>query len=350
MTRQRRNRGVALFAGACCVLVAAAAVQSGLWAGSGGGMRSGTKRYERRFTAMGTDGRLLVLAPTSSSAHKAMDAALGQIQMVERRMSPYRADSDVSRLNRGGHPGPVKLSKPTREVLRRAAEVSRMTDGAFDVTCAPLTELWRRAESTGRMPGAESVRQALAAVGWQKLRLTDGGAALARPGMKVDLGGIAKGYALDLAAEALREAGLEAGLVDIGGDLRLLGRPADGRRWLVQVRPPRGEEPLMLRLGGCAVATSGDYARGFRVGSRWFSHIVHPRTGRPAGAAASVTVVAPEGAAADALATALSVMSPEEGIELANSLSGVECMIIKARAAGGPRRRMSGGFGRYLES
>ncbi len=305
--------------------------------------------YEARFEAMGTDGRIVVAADAPQAARPALEAAVRAVRAVERLMSTYRADSEVSRLNRLGAREKVALSEETAEVLRRAQEVSRLTDGAFDVTYAPLRALWRRAAREGAPPHEEALRDVLAAVGWRKLRLDGGEASFTVESMAVDLGGIAKGYGIDRAAGALQTAGVRTALVDLGGDMRLLGAPAPGEGWRVQVRrPPGAAEELVLELTSCAVATSGDYARGFRVGDEWFSHIVDPRTGWPAETASSVTVVAPDATTADALATALSVMEPAEGLALVGRTAGVECLLFVRSDDGSPTMRTSEGMNGLL--
>ncbi|MHC4592576.1 MAG: FAD:protein FMN transferase [Planctomycetota bacterium] len=308
-------------------------------------------RYETVFQVMGTDGRLEAVAPDEAAARRMFEAALPQLRMVEQLMSTYRPDSDVSRLNQFGAQRPVALSEHMLAVMRKSVELSRLTGGAFDVTYAPLRTLWRRAQQEARMPDAEAVDEALAAVGWAKLVVEDDRVGFAVQGMEVDLGGIAKGYAVDLAAAALQETGASAGIVDIGGDLRLFGTPGAGGRWRIRIQQPPGvEEEWTLDLPACAVATSGDYARWFSIGDERLSHIVDPRTGRPVAGMASVTVTAPDAMTADALATALSVMGPEAGVKLVDSLPDVECMIVTADAAGSARTRMSAGFPPLLES
>jgi thiamine biosynthesis lipoprotein len=201
-----------------------------------------------------------------------------------------------------------------------------------------------------REPDQAAVDKALAAVGWRTLQLTDSTARFTVPGMEVDLGGIAKGYAIDLAAEALQEEGAAAGIVDIGGDLRLFGNGPTKGNWRVLVRRPPGvEEEYILDVGPCSVTTSGDYERWFRIGERRFSHIVDPRTGQPVARTPSVTVVAPDATMADGLATAISVMGAEKGVALADSLDGVECMVMERTAESSVRLHMSAGFAELLE-
>jgi len=308
-------------------------------------------RYEARFTAMSTDVRLSMNAPSLGRARSMAAAALARVREVERLMSAYAPDSDVSRLNRLGGRGDVALSAQTMHVLQRAGEVHGLTHGAFDVTYAPLRDLWRDARQSGRPPDSAAVREALARVGFERLILGADGARFGAVGMEVDLGGIAKGYAIDLAAESLRRGGATHGFADIGGDLRFFGLPPGRSRWRVEVyRPPGLTERPLLSLHPCAVTTSGDYARGFRVGDEWYSHIIDPRTGRPVGDVPSVTVVAPDATTADALATGLAVLGPEDGLALVDSLAGVECMMLVRDAGGRISKHLSGGFHRFLES
>ena len=287
-------------------------------------------RFRYRFEVMGTEAAVLVYAPGPAAAREMIAPAVSRVRSVEKTMSTYRPESEISRLNRLGARQPVKLSPATLKVLDMAVRFSRRSGGAFDVTYAPLRTLWRKAQREGILPTQEQINEARRAVGSDKLVLTDRSAQFAVDGMEVDLGGIAKGFAVDEAAEAVRAAGARSALVDIGGDMCLIGRRGDGEKWKVQLRDPRPGDnpPIYLRLADCAVATSGDYARYFSVAGQRFSHVVDPRTGRPVADVPSATVVAPDATTADALATAVSVLGPHEGIELVNSIEGVECMIM----------------------
>jgi len=299
-------------------------------------------RWQSAFEAMGTDVKLEVSAPNADAARRMFLAAARQIDLVNRLMSTYRSDSDVSRLNREGA---TEVDERTVAVLQKAEEVSRLSGGAFDVTYAPLRALWRRAADEDRLPTPEQTESALVLVGHDKLKVSGRTARFDRAGMEADLGGIAKGYAIDLAAEALQAEGAGAGIVDIGGDLRLFGRPAGRQKWRIEVRSPPGlGEQVVIEVGPCAVTTSGDYARGFRVEGNWFSHIIDPRTGWPVKDVPSVTVVGPDAMTADALATALSVMQRRRGLDLVDSLAQVECMMMLRQADGSVREHMSAGF------
>lgn len=307
-------------------------------------------RFEAAFEVMGTDARFDVVAADLAQARRILAAGAAQARLVERLMSTYRPESEVSRLNARGGRGVVALSEPTLAVLRKAVRVWKLTGGAFDVTYAPLRTLWRQASREGRVPSQDRIDRVLKAVGSGKLVFESGGVRFAVPGMEVDLGGIAKGYAIDLVTEALQAAGARAGIVDIGGDLRLFGRPEGQQKWRVRVRrPPDVQRDWVLALPPAAVATSGDYARFFRIGERRFSHIVDPRTGRPVQHVSSATVTAADAVTADALATAISVLGAAQGVKLIDSLPGTECMIMVHEADGGVSIHQSAGFAALVE-
>jgi thiamine biosynthesis lipoprotein len=307
--------------------------------------------YETGMEVMDTDMRLEVAAPGVGPARKMLAAAVRSVQEVESRMSTFRPDSEISRVNLLAAQQPVKVSEWTMAVMRKSVEGSRLTGGAFDVAYAPLRTLWRRAERDGRVPSADDISKTLESVGYTRLVLGQDTVRFTVPGMEVDLGGVAKGYAVDRAADALRQAGAREALVDIGGNLRLIGEPSPGERWRVLVRPPPGaEERIVLALPACSVATSGDYARYFKIGNQHFSHIIDPRTGRPIANMSSVTIVAPEAVDTDVLSTGVSVMGADAGLALVEKLPGVDCMVMVRQPDGTIGKRMSSGFARWVES
>jgi thiamine biosynthesis lipoprotein len=312
------------------------------------------ERYRAGINTMGTEGALLVLAPDLDAARPMLEAAVEPVRRVAVVMSTYRSDSEISRLNREGARGPVQLSPDTTRVLREAVRFSALSGGAFDVTYAPLRTLWRKAGEGQKLPSQVEIAEVLAAVGSANLFLADGAASFAHPGMEADLGGIAKGYAIDLAVEGMIAAGAKSGMVDIGGDIRVIGLREAGEEWKIRIRDPRpGEhDPMFLRLSDAAVATSGDYERYYEIEGQRLSHIVDPRTGWPVADVPSVTVVATDATSADALATAINVLGPEEGLKLIDSLPGAECMIMVRQQGGDSdavRAYYSAGFRDLME-
>jgi thiamine biosynthesis lipoprotein len=270
---------------------------------------------------------------------RALDAA----ERVERLMSRFRPDSDVSRLSARAAGRPLKVDPWTLEILKLSREVHARSGGAFDVTVGPLVRLYKyTGREEKRLPTDAEIAAARALVGTDRLKLDEaaGTAAVGAGGMVVDLSAVAKGFAVDKALEALREGGAVGGLAEVGGEVRSFGGKPGGAAWTVGVRHPRsGDLVATLELPDRAIATSGDYQKFFRQGGKRASHIIDPRTGRPlVGGAVSVTVLAPSCALADALATAISVLGPAEGLALAGSYRkeglAVEALIIEETAAG----------------
>jgi thiamine biosynthesis lipoprotein len=193
-----------------------------------------------------------------------------------------------------------------------------------------VIDLWRSAGESGVYPSEADLRGARAFCGWDHIELTESGAVKRTVEARVDLGGVAKGFGIDAAVEVLAEAGMLGGLVDVGGDLRCFGTDPDGGRWRVEIKNPFGEGPLAhLRVGDSAVCTSGNYARFVEIEGRRYSHIIDPRSGRPADAVPSVTVISRSAMTADMWATALSVLG-EEGLDLLPT--GLEALLVLGSA------------------
>ena len=284
---------------------------------------------------MGTETSLtaVVEAGREARARDALQAAEAALRDVEAHMSSWLERSEVSLLNEAPAGRSVPLSSETMDLLRRSSGLARQTQGCFDVTCRPIVELWKRSGRENRLPTDAEIALARGDTGWRHIELLDGGARKRIDGAGVDLGGVAKGYAIDKAAEAMRAAGAVGGVVDVGGDVRCFGRRADGGTWKIGIRNPFKTDEIFARLAmnEGAVCTSGNYFRSVTIAGRRYSHIVDPRTGRPVDAAASVTVVAANTTDADAWATGLSVLG-SEGLKLLGAQGGIEAMII----VGGP--------------
>ncbi len=293
-------------------------------------------RTSRPALVMGTETELTVVTRGTEGrkARSALEEGEQALRDVEVRMSWRLPGSDVARLNAADANVFVKLTPETLKVLEVGRQVWQQSRGAFDVTGLPLYRLWQEEGQAGRVPIEAQRTHARAASTWGDLRLRRGGAAKRQASAGVDLGGIAKGFGIDQAVEAMRSAGVEGGLVNVGGDIRCFGKPASGQRWIIGVRSPFREEVFCtLQLEDGAVCTSGAYYRGYEVGDKRYSHIVDPREGQSppymalvAGETpSSVTVKAETAVVADAWATALSVLGPGGFVLLPQ---GVEAMII----------------------
>ena len=245
----------------------------------------------------------------------ALREAEESLRRVEMMMSSWLEGSEISRFNAAGAGRKSPLSPESLHVLDAARAAYNETGGAFDITIDPLIALWRGAAERGTVPDADAVRAARAASSWNLIELLPDAAVKLSPDARVDLGGIAKGYAIDLAVEAMRQAGVEGGLVDVGGDLRIFGSPPDGGLWEVEVRDPfRAGRLGRIGIPSGAVCTSGNYSRFFETGGVRYSHIIDPRSGMPSSPVASATVVSDTAERGDIWATALSVLG-REGME-----------------------------------
>ncbi|MEW6081460.1 MAG: FAD:protein FMN transferase [Bacillota bacterium] len=273
--------------------------------------------------------RIEVHGPRAETAAR---AALDEMRRVESLMSAYVETSDVSRINSQAGVAPVTISPETSFVLQEALRISEASWGAFDVTVGPLVGLWDIAGENPRVPSPEEIEDALEKVNYQRLQVKEGRAFLEAPGMRVDLGAIAKGYAVDRAAQILLDHGVTSAILDAGGNVYVVGSRSDGSPWRVGIRHPRreGEALAVLEASDTGVVTSGDYQRYFESDGVRYHHIFDPRTGYPARESASATVVSPSSVEADALSTALFVLGPVEGMNLIESLEGVEGLVVDA--------------------
>ena len=301
---------------------------------------------------MGTYMAITVYARNEGTGRKAIEAAFKRVEQVEAAISTWRSDSDSARLHDEAGGARLQVSPHLLAVLTRAVEVSRETDGAFDITVGPLIKLYRRSFRRRMLPPEDELAAARAKVGYQGIEVDakHGTARLAKAGMRVDFGAIGKGYIVDQALAALRELGIEAALVDAGGDLYALGSPPDREGWRIGVRDPAHpteilDRPLLAR--DCAVATSGDYEQFADIGGRRYSRIVDPRTGRPVEHMSSVTVIARDATTADAYATACSVLGPKDAVAFAEKRPGVEVLLMY-RDGAVLRSAKSSGFARYI--
>jgi thiamine biosynthesis lipoprotein len=279
---------------------------------------------------MGVDARLVVYAPDRPTAEDACAAAFSRIAALDSMMSDYRRDSELVRLcDRAGGP-PVRVSPDLFLVLRRAQAVARRSGGAFDVTVGPVIALWRKARKTAVLPDPAAVERARRQVGWQKLRLDEGARTvrLTVPGMKLDLGGIAKGYAADGAQRVLKEHGITRALVELGGDIVVSGPPPGTDGWTIRV-PNAGDDqgPSDLRFARRAISSSGDTEQFAVIGGRRYSHVVDPRTGQALTNRLQVTVTAPDGLTSDPLSTALCVLGGEDRSRLLHAYPGTTAYV-----------------------
>jgi thiamine biosynthesis lipoprotein len=273
-------------------------------------------RYTYTEYHMGVDVRLVAYAPDKPTAERACAAAFERFAELDTMMSDYRPDSELMRLCAKSGGPPIAVSRDLFTVLERAQEVAKRSDGAFDVTCGPLVALWRQARKTHVLPAPEALALALTRVGWRKMTLDARRRTvrLSVPGMKLDLGGIGKGYADDCAQEALRKHGITRALVEAGGDIVVSEPPPGETGWKIQVaNADRAPKAPVLLFSNRAISTSGDTEQFVEIGGKRYSHIVDPRTGQALTDRIQVTITAPNGLTSDSLSKVVSVLGQEKG-------------------------------------
>lgn len=290
---------------------------------------------------MGTSVRVELWHDDPAAGRAAASVVMAEMRRIDQLMSTYKESSEISRVNREAATRPVPISRELLDLIARALEMSALTGGAFDITYASAGHLYdfRR----GRKPSEQALAQALPAISYRHVALDRGAGTIRflQRGVRVDLGGIAKGHAVDRSIALLQARGIKHALVSAGGDSRLIGDHR-GRPWIVGIRDPRQEGKVVaaLPLADAAVSTSGDYERYFEVEGVRYHHIINPKSGRPVAGMRSVTVIAADSTTADALSTGVFVVGVEKGLALIESLPGVEGLIVDAEG----RMRYSSGL------
>ena len=287
-----------------------------------GQMHMGTLVF---LTAVATDKRL---------ANESIAQGFAEIRRLEQILSTWIPDSELSRINAAAGQRAVKAGPETMELLEHSLEMARLTEGGFNVAIGPAVEAWN-VSCEGRIPTRDELEDTRPLMDLSAIHLDQvaGTVHLARSGMRVDIGGIGKGYAADFATRVMREAGASAGVVAISGDIKTFGRLPDGKRFVFGIQHPRKENGItigQLELEDEAVSTAGDYQRFFEKDGIRYHHILDPQTLQPARLSQSVTIVAKTGVLADGLDTGIFVMGQEKGMALIERLPGVEGVIVGA--------------------
>jgi FAD:protein FMN transferase len=280
---------------------------------------------------MGALVEVTAIGPDKATAQRSTASALSEIHRLEQLLSTWIATSDLSRLNAAAGRHPVKINRETMDLLKRSLDIAKLTDGKFSIVIGPAVQAWNVNEQP-RIPSDEELARLRPLIELSALQLNDadGTAYLTRDGMRVDVGGIGKGFAADRAVDTMRQAGAVAGVVAISGDIKTFGEMPDGDSFVFGIQHPREASALIGRIGlkNEAISTAGDYERFFERDGVRYHHVLDPATLRPARGCQSVTIVAKEGVMADGLDTGIFVMGPEKGMALIERLADVEGVIV----------------------
>ena len=282
--------------------------------------------------AMGTVLEMTAYGEDPAAVRLALERAYEEIHELDIQLSRYLQESDISRLNRA-EGKPLVVSAAVHDALEISLREGTRSGGAFDVTVGPLVELWTRSAQRDRLPDAAEVREARSRVGAEHVRLSSGKRVVVDPGTSVDLGGIAKGFALDRVLPSLRASGVQAALLSFGqSSTWALGHPPGSAGWRLLVRAPHGGFAGVVTLRDRALSSSGTLGQWSEIEGRRFGHVVDPRSGWPLTRERHALVVAPDATLAEVLSTALLVLGEEEGIALVEARKGCEGLLLDAKA------------------
>lgn len=278
---------------------------------------------------MGTAVRAEVWHEDRAVGEGAIAAVMEEMRRIDTTMSPYKPESDLSRINQRAAREPVKISREMFDLIARSLEVSKLTDGAFDITFSSVGYLYDYRK--GVAPSEREIARALPGINYRHVQLDARTSTIrfARDGVRIDLGGIAKGHAVDRSIDILKRRGVANALVSAGGDTRVLGDHR-GRPWMVAVRDPRRRDGMVavLPLTDAAISTSGDYERYFEADGKRYHHILNPRTGKSVTGVRSVSIIATDATTTDGLSTSVFVMGRERGMALVERLKDVDAIIV----------------------
>lgn len=278
---------------------------------------------------MGTSVRVELWHEDAAAGRAAIAAVMDEMHRVDRLMSPFKESSELSRINREAARRSVPISKEMYDLIRRAIEFSELSGGAFDITFSSVGYLYDYRRHL--KPSEREIAERLPGINFRHLQLDAKQPSIrfARPGVRIDLGGIAKGHAVDRSIALLKARGVTHASVSAGGDTRLLG-DRRGRPWHVGIRDPRNRDGVaaVLPLADAAISTSGDYERFFEEDGVRYHHIINPKTGKSASGVRSVTVIAADATTTEGLTKSVFVLGPERGLALIDSLPGVDAIVI----------------------
>jgi len=290
------------------------------------------KRFTKVTKLMGSRFDITVVAKNEELANNYIDLAIGEITRIEKIISSWDVNSQTTKINNNAGINPVKVDEELFNLIKRSIGISKLTDGAFDITYASMDRIWKFDGSMKTFPSKEKIKNSVTKVGYQNIILDTNNQTvfLKLKDMKIGFGAIGKGYAADMAKQLLISKGVKAGIINASGDMNTWGKQPSGDDWQVAITNPMNKKNAfgLLPIKNGAVVTSGNYEKFVTFNNKRYTHIIDPRTGYPSSGIISVTVFAPKAELADALATSVFVMGKEVGLNRINQLPNIECIII----------------------
>ncbi|MEP1490123.1 MAG: FAD:protein FMN transferase [Algibacter sp.] len=288
--------------------------------------------YQRTLKLMGSRFDISVAAESQTKGDAYIDLAIKEISRIERLISSWDTNSQTSLINKNSGIKAVEIDDELFQLIERAIKISKLTEGAFDISYASMDRIWKFDGSMTAMPSAEAIKKSIEKVGYKNIILnkTNTSVFLKIKGMKIGFGAIGKGYAADKAKQLLQQNGVKAGIINASGDLNAWGKQPDGKDWMVAIVNPLNKNKVFswLPVHNSAVVTSGNYEKYVTFNNILYSHIIDPRTGYPSSGVLSASIFTENAELADALATSIFVMGLETGLDFINQLKNVECIIV----------------------
>ena len=288
--------------------------------------------YKKKLAMLGSPFEISVVASDSIKANEYSNLAINEVKRIENLISDWIPTTQISEINKNAGIQPVKVDEEVFDLVERAIKISKLTNGAFDISYASMDKIWKFDGSMKEMPTPEAIKKSVEKIGYQNIILDKENKTifLKLTGMKLGLGGIGQGYIADKVKELLQSKGCNSGLVNVSGDINTWGKQPNGELWTVGIVNPMNKNKVFATfpLDNSAVETSGNYEKFVTFNGIRYSHIIDPRTGYPATGIVSVSVFAKQTEIADALATGIFVLGVEVGLDLVNQLKGIECIIV----------------------
>ncbi|PKP25375.1 MAG: thiamine biosynthesis protein ApbE [Bacteroidetes bacterium HGW-Bacteroidetes-2] len=296
------------------------------------GVLQAQQTFQKTTKLMGSRFDITVVANNEAEGNSFIAMAINEISRIEKLISSWDTDSQTSDINRNAGIQEVKVDPELFDLIDRSIKISKLTDGAFDISFASMDKIWKFDGSMTEKPTDEAIAKSVEKIGYKNILLNKEKHTvfLKKEGMKIGFGGIGKGYAADKTKALLIEKGVSAGIINASGDMNTWGKQPDGKSWMVAITNPLNKEKVFswLPIDNSAIVTSGNYEKFIFFDNVRYSHIIDPRTGYPTTGIISATILSPSAELADALATGVFVMGVEVGLDFINQLKGVECILV----------------------
>ncbi|WP_276370154.1 FAD:protein FMN transferase [Chryseolinea sp. H1M3-3] len=288
--------------------------------------------YKRALRLMGNMFEISVLAEAELQASESIDAAVAEMQRIERLFTTFDPASQTNQINAQAGIQPVRVDREVFELIQRSIRISELTSGAFDITYGSIDKrLWNFDTKMSSLPDKETAKKSVRLINYKNIILDNeaGTVFLKEKGMRIGFGGIGKGYAADQAKKILKDKGITSGIVNASGDLSAWGHQQNGKPWTIGIADPDTKNPFSyVNITNMAVATSGNYEKYVTIGGQRYSHTIDPRTGFPVTGIKSVTIISPYAELSDAMATPVMVMGTRVGLDLINQINSIACIIV----------------------